>query len=256
MEYTQEEKEALFEQARTEIYVSEHYVFHFQPGSLAEKEIVTISQEQEQCFSKICAVLQVEHPEKIHYYFTASPLEIGLVFWTEGTPCNGVALCGREQAKIYAVYNETVKCVGSHEDTHLISFRINYPESDFVVEGLAMFMDGLWWGVPNEVWTSYYKHKHPELAVCSLLDNEAFAQQGCEITYPVAGAFTKYMIDTFGKEKYLNFYKYKEDNYEDIFLSIFDHSFAEIEDAFWLKMRGISFNANVLEEMLKAEGFL
>ena len=51
-----EEKEALFEQARTEIYVSEHYVFHFQPGSLAEKEIVTISQEQEQCFSKICFI--------------------------------------------------------------------------------------------------------------------------------------------------------------------------------------------------------
>ena len=255
MEYTQEEKEALFEQAKTEIYISEHYVFHFQPGSPAESEIVTIAQGQEQCFSEICAVLQVDYPEKIHYYFTASPLEIGRVFWEEGTPCNGVALCGREQAKIYAVYNETVKCVGSHEDTHLISFQINYPESDFIVEGLAMFMDGLWWGIPNEVWAAYYKQKHPELNIRSLLDNEAFAQQGCELTYPIAGAFTKYLADTFGKEKYLSLYKYKKDDYEDIFLSIYETPLAEIEDSFWQKMRTIEFNPIILEEMLKAEGF-
>ena len=255
MEYTPEEKEVLFEQARTETFASEHYVFHFQPGSLAEKEILTIAQEQEQSFSKICAVLQVDFPEKINYYFTTSPLEIGRIFLEEGTPCNGVALCGRAQAKIYAVYKETVKCVGSHEDTHLISFKINYPESDFIVEGLAMFMDGLWWGVPNEVWAAYYKQRHPELAVCRLLDNKVFAQQGCQITYPIAGAFTKYLMDTFEIEKYLNLYKYKEDDYVNIFPSIFKNTFAEIEDAFWQKMGAVGFDATALEEMLKAEGF-
>ena len=255
MEHTQEEKEALFEQIRTGIYATEHYVFHFQPGSLAEKEIVTIAQEQERCFSKICAMLQVNYPKKIHYYFSSSPLEIGRVFWEEGTPCNGVALCGREQAKIYAVYNESVKCVGSHEDTHLISFQINYPESDFLVEGLAMFMDGLWWSIPNEVWTAYYKHKFPELTVRSLLDNKSFAQLGCQITYPIAGAFTKYLMDTFGKEKYLAFYQYTEDDYEEIFISIFKIPFEETEEAFWQKMRRIDFCPSVLDEMLKAEGF-
>ena len=255
MEHTQEEKEALFEQDKTETYVSEHYVFHFQPGSLAEKDIATIAHEQERCFSKICAVLQVDYLEKIHYYFTTSPLTIGRIFWEEGTPCNGVALCGREQAKIYAVYDETIKCVGSHEDTHLISFQINYPESDFVVEGLAMFMDGLWWGVPNEAWTAYYKQKYPEMAVRSLLDNEAFAQLGCQITYPLAGAFTKYLMDTFGKDKYLTFYQYTEDNYEEIFISIFKTAFTDIEKDFWETMRAIDFNPALLEEMLKEEGF-
>lgn len=255
MEYAQENKEALFEQARTEIFVSEHYVFHFQAGSPAEKEIEAIAKEQERCFSKICAVLQIDYPEKIHYYFTASPLEIGRVFWEEGTPCNGVALCGSEQAKIYAVYNETVKCVGAHEDTHLISFEINYPESDFIVEGLAMFMDCLWWGIHNDVWAAYYKNKHLELTIRSLLDNEAFAQQGCQITYPIAGAFTKYLMDTFGKEKYLSLYKYRGNDYEHIFLSIFEKSFAEIDEAFWQKMGMVGFDPTALEEMLKAEGF-
>ena len=255
MEYTQGEKEALFEHNKNEAYISEHYIFHFQSGSLAEKEIKTISQEQELCFAKICTVLQTEYSEKIHYYFTSSPLEIGRVFWDEGTPCNGVALCGREQAKIYAVYNESVKCVGSHEDTHLISFQINYPESDFIVEGLAMFMDGLWWGVPNEVWSSYYKYKYPELAIIDLFENNAFAERGCEVTYPVAGAFTKYLIDTFGKEKYFELYRYTDDNYEEIFASIFKRSIEETEEAFWRKMCAVDFDPNALEEMLKAEGF-
>ena len=255
MEYTQEEREALFELGRTEIYVSDHYVFHFQSGSLAEKDIALIAKNQEQCFTKICSVLQMDYRERIHYYFTASPLEIGRVFWEEGTPCNGVALCGRTQAKIYAVYNETVKCIGSHEDTHLISFQINYPESDFVVEGLAMFMDGLWWGVPNEVWAAYYKQKRPEMAVLKLLDNNIFATEGCVITYPIAGAFTAYLIDTYGIENYLCLYKYKEDNYEEIFVSVFKSSFAEIEKLFWQKIGEVHFNPFVLEEMLKAEGF-
>lgn len=254
MEYTQEQKEALFEQDKTKTYTSAHYVFHFQAGSLAEKEIMSITQKQEQCFSKICATLQVEYPEKIHYYFTASPLEIGRVFWEDGTPCNGVALCGRSESKIYAVYNGEVKCIGSHEDTHLISFAINYPESDFVVEGLAMSMDGLWWGIPNEVWSAYYKNIHPQLSINLLLENDIFAERGCVITYPIAGAFTRFLIDTYGMDRYLELYKYGGCEYGNVFATIFQATIAEIERAFWAQMATVQFDASALEEMLRAEG--
>ena len=253
MEYTQAEKEALFEQEKTGIYTSEHYVFHFLSGSLAEKEIATIAQGQEESFSRICATLQIPFAEKIHYYFTDSPLEIGRIFWEEGTSCNGIALCGDN--KIYAVYSENIKCIGSHEDTHLISFVINYPESDFIVEGLAMFMDGLWWSVPNEVWAAYYKKRFPELSVLGLLANDTFAECGCQITYPIAGAFTKYLVDTFGTEKYLEFYKYKGCDYKDTFLSIFSNSADKTESQFWIQMSSVAFDAEELEAMLQAEGF-
>ena len=255
MEYTQEQKEALFEQDKTKLYTSDHYVFHFQPESLAEKDILLIAQEQELCFSKICSTLQIPYAKKIHYYFTESPLEIGRVFWEDGTPCNGVALCGRRESKIYAVYNEAVKCIGSHEDTHLISFAINYPESDFIVEGLAMFMDGLWWGVANEEWAAYYKHTYPELSVHSLLDNDTFSKHGCQITYPIAGAFTRYLIDTYGIAQYLNLYKYTGSEYENVFMSIFHIPFSQLEASFWTQISTAKFDASILEEMLQAEGF-
>ena len=245
--------EERFEYDKTETYATEHYVFHYQKGSLAEKEIQVISETQETAFSKICRTLNVFYPEQINYYFTDSPKAIGRLIWNEDLPCNGVALCGRN--KIYAVYTENIKCIGSHEDTHLISFLINYPESDFVVEGLAMSFDGLWWGVPNETWVSYYKNKHPDLSVKTLFDNNAFAEIGCVIAYPIAGAFTTFLIDTFGIERYLDFYKYDGCEYDEAFHSIFSDSLMEIEASFWQAMKAIAYDASTLEKKLKAEGF-
>ena len=244
--------EERFEYDKTETYTTEHYVFHYQKGSLAEKEIQTISETQEKSFSKISSTLNIVYPERINYYFTDSPNAIGRVIWNEDMPCNGVALCGRN--KIYAVYTENIKCIGSHEDTHLISFLINYPESDFVVEGLAMSFDGLWWGVPNETWVSYYKTKHPDLSVKALFDNNAFAETGCVIAYPIAGAFTKFLIDTFGIERYLDFYKYDGCEYDEAVRTIFGDSLLELETSFWQAMKAIAYDATTLEKMLKDEG--
>lgn len=246
-------KQELFEQNKTETYHSEHYIFHYPSGSLAEKDILLIAETQEACFLKICSLLQVQYPEKINYYLTESPLEIGRVLWDEGTACNGVALCGRN--KVYAVYSEQIKCIGAHEDTHLISFLLNFPESDFIVEGLAMAVDGLWWSVPNEVWTAYYKTKHTELSVSALFDNDVFAECGCVVTYPIAGAFTKFVIDTYGIDRYIEFYKYSGTEYDIIFPAIFGSPLQDIEAAFWQKMSTVPFNPSALEQMLKDEGF-
>lgn len=253
MQLDHESKEKLFEQDKTEILISDHYMFHYCAGSVAEKDINLIAETQEKCFSKICSTLKVYYPEKINYYLTDSPLEIGRVIWDEEAPCNGCALCGRN--KVYATYNDNIKCIGSHEDTHLISFLINYPESDFVVEGLAMCMDGLWWGVSNEIWAAYYKTKYVNLSVKDLLDNDMFADHGCAVTYPIAGAFTKYLIDTFGMERYIELYKYTGEEYETIMQAIFLTSFEDIVEKFWREMSRISFDGSVLEEMLRSEGF-
>ena len=245
--------EERFEQQRTGAFVSDHYIFHFLPGSPAERDIREIAQKQERCFKNICKVLAVAYPEKIHYYFADSPLEIGRIFWEEGTPCNGCAVCGAN--KIYAVYNEKIKCIGSHEDTHLISFLLGCPESDFAVEGLAMFFDGLWWGVANETWTAYYKEKYPDISLESLLDNDRFAELGCTTTYPIAGAFTKFLVDTYGMERYLEFYRSGSSEYDRITREIFDTSLETLDRQFWDRMRKHSFDPMTLEEMLRTEGF-
>lgn len=237
----------------TESYTTDHYVFHYCKGSSAEKDIQAIARTQEESFAKICATLRVSYPGRIQYYFTDSPHAVGRAVWNEDFRCNGVALCGRN--KIYAVYTEQVKCIGAHEDAHLISFLINFPDSDFVVEGLAMFFDGQWWGVANELWASYYKAVRPALSVKELLDNDAFAKIGDVVGYPIAGAFTAFLMATFGMERYLAFYKRKWDDCEELFYSAFGLPLAEIEALFWEKMGSVSFHAPSLEKMLKDNGF-
>ena len=106
-------REERYEQERTEVYQTDHYIFHYKAGSLAEKNLERIAGVQEKAFAKICGALNVTYPEHIHYYFSDSPQEVGDVIF-DGTPCNGVAICGEN--KIYAVYNEEIMCIGPHED--------------------------------------------------------------------------------------------------------------------------------------------
>lgn len=55
---------------------SEHYIFNFNEGSKAEKDIEAISSMQERCYKYICQVLKTEPSFKIQYYLCDSPQEV------------------------------------------------------------------------------------------------------------------------------------------------------------------------------------
>ena len=118
-----------------------------------------------------------------------------------------------------------------------------------------MSFDCFWWSVPNETWVSYYKNKHPDLTVKALFDNNAFAKMGCVIAYPIAGAFTKFLMDSFGIERYLDFYKYKGCEYSEAVQTIFGVSLLDLELSFWQEMQAIVYDEKLLEKILKDEGF-
>lgn len=238
-----------FERSRTEKHNSEHYIFHYKPGTLAEKEIKEIAQIQESAFSKICSVLGVHYPERINYYFTDSPSEIGSIFWGQSASCNGCAVPGAN--KIYAVYNESMKCIGEHEDTHLISYLLGAPESNFLVEGLAMYFHEYWWGVPNEEWAAYYKVKDPKISIEGLLDNDQLSKYGEAIVYPIAGAFTKFLIEAYGIIPYIELYKYDGNECIEVMKETYHLSLRDIERSFWVKMGSCSFNSARLTAMLE-----
>ena len=140
---------------------SEHYIFHFLEGSLAERDIEKIAAEQERCFAKICSFLEVEYPRKISYWLYDSPQVIGDIFW-DGEWCCGLSLTdanssdvGRQVSlsgdsdnlftvppySVHAAYEENAKCTGEHEDTHVIATMLCEPKADFLSEGLELFVD-------------------------------------------------------------------------------------------------------------------
>lgn len=191
----------------TETYITDHYIFNYHKNSAAEKEIGAIADTQEECFAQITSRLDVSFPMKIEYFLCNSTDEVGM-YLVEKTPCYGFA---DSPNKIYAVYSDEIKCIGAHEDAHIISYQINHPESTFLREGLAMYFDKEWWSIPNEKWSKYYLELDMVPELSDLLEDEYFFKLGCEQTYPIAGCFVSWIINMYSKDVFLELYREQTD---------------------------------------------
>ena len=229
-------------------YTTEHYVFTYKEDTLAAKDIKKIVKIQEECFTKICNTLKVDFTEKIKYFLLESAEEVGRLYGIN-EPINGFAVWGEN--KIYAVYNDKIKCIGPHEDAHLISFVINTPKSNFIVEGLAMYFDEKWWGLDNDVWTSYYKDTNKDLSISNLLNNEEFCSFNCEITYPIAGSFVKYLISKFGVDKFIQLYQITEVPNSNDFKRIFHYTIQELESLFYQEISKVNYDLQEVKSLLE-----
>lgn len=216
-------------------FESSHYIFHYYKNSWAEKELEKVVSTQEESYNMIIDFFKIEVPFKINYYLLNSPKEIGIAYG-DNEDSNGFA---RKPNHIYAVYNKDIKCVGSHEDAHIISYLLNTPKSCFVREGIAMFFDKNWWKKPNIDWVLEFVEKGKYERVIDLIADDYFYTINCAISYPIAGAFTKYLIDIYGVEKYLNFYKSHEDIKEAIKM-IYNKQLKELENDFLANINNFS----------------
>ena len=183
-----------------------HYIFRYAAGSLAEGEIEAIAAEQEQAYGKLKALFGYELPEKIEYLLTASPEENGAVlgelFSGEAAyPINGFSIAPKY---VFAAYDDQVKCVGCHEVTHLFSYTLCMPKSQFLSEGLAMYTDGAFWGKPNDRWVKEFLKDGRYVPLCELISDESFFAHPTEITYPIAGTFVAFLIRTLGKQAFFD----------------------------------------------------
>lgn len=184
-------------------FETSNYIFYYDDNSLAAKDIEKIACYQEKCFKYICMVLKTKPTFKIHYFLCETPERVGEIYG-DNEPCNGFASV---PDKIYAVYNKNIKCIGFHEDAHLISYTINRPDNPFIREGLAMYFDKDWWKINNYEWCKYYIKNGKFISLSDLLDKKYFFDNDCELTYPIAGAFTDYIINLYGLDAYLNIYR-------------------------------------------------
>ena len=134
----------------------------------------------------------------------------------------------------YAVYNEKIKCIGPHEDTHILSFTINKPKSSFIREGLAMFFDKVWWDKDNDDWVRLFLKEKRYVNIEQLLSEENFIKYCDSLTYPIAGSFTKFILGNYGVEKYIYLYKHTEDGFNNKIKEVYMKDVDELEKEFIL----------------------
>ena len=112
--------------------------------------------------------------------------------------------------KIYAVYSGNLNFQRILTDTILISGLIGKPGSHAIRIGLGMFMNTAWWGQPNLSWTVFCRNTGKLPKIEELLDNDVFDATPEYISYPVTGEFTKWLIETYGMDTYLAFFRMKD----------------------------------------------
>jgi len=207
-------------------YETPNYIFHYQENSTAEKDILKIAKLQQSCFDYISNVLKATLDFKIEYFLCETAEDVGRIYG-DNEPCNGFA---DSPNKIYAVYNEKIKCIGFHEDAHIISYTVNTPDAPAIREGLAMYFDRKWWGVQNLDWTGFFIKTDKYISVNDLLNSDVFYSKDSSITYPIMGAFTDWLISSFGIDNYLQFYKYE--NSESALKLVYKRSPEELNRAF------------------------
>lgn len=234
-------KNAFETDQRFERVESEHYIFHLFPDSEAQKDIKEIILTQEKAFVKIINFLGVESPDKKIEYFFYPNKEVKIELMGDDWYAQSIY----NEFRIHVLYTDDVKPIGPHEDTHLLSLPWGL-SFGFMQEGLAEFMVGhAWDGSPHKKYVLEGYKKNLYSPIESFFRHEAWSETDDNYAiyfYSLAGAWSAYLIEMFGKERYKNFYQRstrdytKEQNIE-LFIQIFREDVSKIEADFvsWLK---------------------
>lgn len=185
---------------------TEHYHFHYFSGSVAEREIARIASRQERAFARIVSRLSLEPPrEKISYYLYPDAQKKRVLMGDEGE-----AQAIYHDRSIHIIYNDSLRPLGEHEDTHILTLQWGVSIGLFQ-EGLAEYLSEgrMWSGKPRSHWLK-------EAAVLELPDrlHDLMSHQGwldtpdaqAPMWYAIAASWTEYLIKRFGLPTFQKLY--------------------------------------------------
>ncbi len=173
----------------------EHHLFHYLPDSDAADDIAAIAEIQETAYGTILDQLEVSALDrKIDWYFYPDNATKGDVTGNDG---NGHA--NAMNYEVHGVYNGQVQLVGAHEDVHIVAYhRVGDTSYALMGEGLAVMVDGVWWGQPLDDWAAQFLDAGDIPPLVELID--AFWDYDDTLTYPLAGHFAGFLRDGWGMD--------------------------------------------------------
>jgi len=220
---------------------SAHYLFHYFPDSEAERDIDKIVETQEVAYTKVTLFLGVEDPDRsIEYYFYPDKeTKVSLMGddWYAQSIYN--------EFRIHVLYTDSIKPIGPHEDTHLLSLPWGL-SIGFFQEGLAEYMVGhAWDGTPHNKYVKdgYREGIYPSLF--EFMQHETWLETDDSKAiyfYSLSGAFISFLIQMSGKDFFERFYrrsnrKRSAENNSNLFQQIYNLGIDEVERRFKLSLQ-------------------
>jgi len=221
---------------------SAHYIFHFFSDSLAEKEIVTIIEQQEKSWRKILDFLELPEPSRkiIYYLYPDGKTKKQLM------GDDWFAQSIRDEFCVHMIYNEKIKPLSEHEDTHLLSLSWGF-SIGLLQEGLAEYLVGHSWHGENLdqlVVEAMSKKLLPSIE--SIMDHKGWLESNdkyAQYNYAFVGSFARFLIEKYGKEKFRELYQETtRQNSKEQNISVFKETYgitpSEVE-TIWKKSLGL-----------------
>jgi hypothetical protein len=175
------------------------YLFHYSQGDRVDSEW------QERYHAWAIQALQVSVSRRIVYNKYVSLDHMGQLTRSYGTN----AFADRQAFAIHTLWP-----VDNHEVIHLfgslfgdpvalwsegmaVAFQMNAPAGDFVAT---------WNGTPVHTRAAQFQQQGRLVPIDSLLETRGFRNFDSDVTYPQAGSFVRYLLDTYGLETWKQLY--------------------------------------------------
>ena len=213
-----------------EVLETEHYIFHYVKNSVAQRELEHIVKTQEKAHAKITKILELKDTsQKIKYYIYQSGVDKKRLMGDDG-----FAQAIWHDNSIHIVYTEDIKPIGKHEDVHLLTLSWGVAIG-FFQEGLAEYMSGCVWGKDKKQSEDFVRKGLDSKNISDLKNffSHTFwiehADKNIEYYYPLAGTFTRFLINRFGLGKYKELYtKIRRKNSQEENIKIFEEIFGDL----------------------------
>lgn len=172
---------------------TERHSFRYPPDSFADDNMDWLADWQGEQHAAALATLDVEPlDEPISTYLYPDGATKGEVTGNSG---NGHA--NSANYEVHEVYGDAVQAVGAHEDVHVIAWhRIGQTSYALMGEGLAVMVDGEWWGDPLQDWVAYHRDAGSLPSLQLLIYDFWSTPDGT--TYPLAGHFVQFLAGEWG----------------------------------------------------------
>ena len=184
----------------------ENCIIYYLPNSYAERKILVLRDKINTDINHILGLTDSNGlHKKVHYFVVDNNAAVKSLNRQGGNgkayPFSNTVLC---------IYSANISAVSAHEPFHVLSINAWGLSDQWIMEGAACYVDSVWWNYPLNNLAAYFK-KNNQLIPLEKLTTR-FRKYPQKIGYPQLGSFIKYLYETYGKQKFIEFWKKKDTN--------------------------------------------
>ncbi len=181
-------------------FQSPEFILYYQPNSLTEKNLTLAESRIKKGIDNAKKFTKIDSIKIPVYYFVVDNKQE----FAQLTKSNHTGL---SFAKSNTIIESYFLLGESHEVVHLISYQNWGNSRTWIMEGIAVYSDQKWAGKELDKLCFELDQNDKLIPINDLLKNRKFSYFDSQIKYPQSGSLIKYLITTYGWDKFFQFWK-------------------------------------------------